>query len=137
VSPASKAIAVRWLKFNFVGGIGIGVQLATLALLVHVFKLPYLVATAAAVETAVLHNFVWHERFTWVDRTRDSQGRQIAGRLVRFHAGNGAISILGNLLLMRLLVGSLGLEPLIANSIAIAACALLNFAAGEWFVFRG
>jgi putative flippase GtrA len=137
MSPGSKAIAVRWLKFNFVGGIGIGVQLAMLGLLVHVFKLPYLVATVAAVETAVLHNFIWHERFTWVDRTRDSQGRQIAGRLLRFHAGNGAISIVGNLLIMRLLVGAFGLEPLVANGIAIAACALLNFAAGEWFVFRG
>ena len=137
MSPSSKAIAVRWLKFNFVGGIGIGVQLAMLGLLVHVFKLPYLVATAAAVETAVLHNFIWHERFTWVDRTRESHGRQIAARLLRFHAGNGAISIVGNLLLMRLLVGAFGLEPLVANGIAIAACALLNFAAGEWFVFRG
>jgi putative flippase GtrA len=125
------------LKFNFVGGIGIGVQLSVLGVLVHVFKLPVLVATAVAVETAVLHNFVWHERFTWIDRTCDSQRRQIATRLVRFHAGNGAISLLGNLLLMQLLVGGFGLRPLVANGIAIAACALLNFVAGEWFVFRG
>jgi len=136
MSPASKAIAVRWLKFNFVGGMGIGVQLATLALLVHVLRMPYLWATVVAVETAVLHNFVWHERFTWLDRTRSSTARQVGARLVRFHAGNGAISIVGNVLLMRLLVGAFGLEPLIANGIAIAACALLNFAAGEWFVFR-
>ena len=25
----------------------------------------YLVATALAVEGAVVHNFLWHERFTW------------------------------------------------------------------------
>lgn len=136
MSPSTKAMAVRWLKFNFVGGIGIGVQLATLALLVHVLEIPYLIATVAAVETALLHNFVWHERFTWLDRTRASHPRQVAGRLLRFHAGNGVISLVGNVLLMRLLVGVFGLEPLIANAIAIAACALLNFAAGEWFVFR-
>ena len=137
MSPSSKAMAVRWLKFNFVGGIGVGVQLAMLALLVRVFRMPYLPATALAVETAVLHNFVWHERFTWVDRTRQSHARQVAERLLRFHAGNGAISIVGNLLLMRALVGGFGVEPLLANGIAIAVCALANFAAGEWFVFRG
>lgn len=129
-------LARRWFKFNFVGGIGIAVQLATLALLVHVLRVPYLLATFGAVEAALLHNFIWHERFTWIDRTRASRPRHVAARLLRFHMGNGAISILGNLLLMRLLVGGVGLPPLVANGMAIAACALLNFAAGEWFVFR-
>jgi putative flippase GtrA len=57
-------------------------------------------------------------------------------RLVRFHAGNGAISILGNLALMRLFVGSLHIHHYVASGLAIALCALLNFAASEWFVFR-
>ena len=50
----------RWLKFNAVGAIGIVVQLAALAVLKGLLRLPYLTATALAVETAVLHNFVWH-----------------------------------------------------------------------------
>ena len=63
----------RWLKFNFVGAVGVGVQLAMLALLVSGLGLGYMVATALAVETAVLHNFVWHERFTWADRTSSGE----------------------------------------------------------------
>ena len=59
---------LRWLKFNFVGLIGIGVQLLALALLKSGLHLNYLLATALAVETAVVHNFLWHERFTWRDR---------------------------------------------------------------------
>src|SRR5262249_5938975 len=93
-APAVTPLAVRWLKFNFVGGIGIGVQLASLSMLVNILHVPYMPATALAVEAAVLHNFLWHERFTWRDRARPSQ---VAARLVRFHAGNGVISILGNL----------------------------------------
>lgn len=54
----------RWLKFNAVGGIGIGVQLVVLAGLKSGLELNYLLATAVAVEVAVLHNFFWHERFT-------------------------------------------------------------------------
>lgn len=134
-----KALAIRWLKFNFVGGLGILIQLGCLALLVSGLHLGYLPATALAVETAVLHNFVWHERFTWKDRTKvvvHSRVRDVAMRLLRFHAGNGAVSILGNLALMRLLVGAMHIRYLLANGITIAICSLANFAASEWFVFR-
>ena len=128
-----KRLALRWLKFNLVGAIGIAVQLGALALL-RVW-MNYLVATAAAVEIAVLHNFVWHERFTWKDRPGGRRERLL--RLLRFHLGNGTVSILGNIGLMWFLVGRLHMKQLIvANSIAIAICAFLNFALGEWFVFR-
>jgi len=132
-------LAIRWLKFNFVGGLGIPVQLACLGLLVSGLHVGYLTATALAVETAVLHNFIWHERFTWKDRTGQvvhSRVRDVGMRLLRFHAGNGAVSILGNLALMRLLVGTLHVRYLLANMVTIAICSLLNFAASEWFVFR-
>ena len=129
-------LAGRWLKFNFVGGLGIGVQFGCFALLSSGFRLHYLLATPLAVEAAVLHNFVWHERFTWKDRTRDLPGaRHVAIRLARFHAGNGAISTLGNLGLMRLFVGWLHLNPYLATGLSITICSLLNFAASEWFVF--
>ena len=87
-------------------------------------------------ELAVLHNFVWHERYTWKDRVGRSRGETL-GRLVRFHLSNGLISLLGNLALMRLLVGTLRVNPLAANLAAIALLSLANFAASHWFVFRG
>ena len=129
-----KVLALRWLKFNFVGGLGIAIQLGTLAILKDVLHLHYLAATALAVEIAVLHNFAWHQRFTWNDR--EGSGRTVLFRLLRFHLGNGLISILGNVALMRLLAGSFHLHYLIANLISIALCSLANFAASEWFVFR-
>ena len=55
-----RSITMRWLKFNLVGGIGIAVQLLALVLLKAVLQVNYLVATALAVETAVIHNFLWH-----------------------------------------------------------------------------
>ena len=128
-------LAVRWLKFNLVGALGIVVQMGAFALLFSALHLNYLAATALAVETAVLHNYVWHERYTWKHLPRGS-ARDVALRLARFHAGNGAISILGNLALMRLFVGSLHVQHYLASGLSIALCALLNFAAGEWFVFR-
>ena len=57
------ATLVRWLKFNAVGAAGIVLQLAVLLALKSGLHVSYLMATALAVEAAVVHNFFWHERF--------------------------------------------------------------------------
>ena len=124
---------VRFFKFNGVGVIGFALQLGVLAVLLRL-GVHYLAATALAVELAVLHNFAWHERWTWRDRAAGTGGK--AGRLWRFHAANGLISLAGNLLLMRLLVGLVGMPPVPANLLSVLLCALVNFAASDRFVFR-
>ena len=134
MKPALTWVAglVRWLKFSLVGIVGMGVQLGALFLLTaHV---NYLISTALAVETAVVHNFLWHQRFTWRDRGR-THIWQTFRRLLRFNAGNGAISLVGNVVLMRLLVGELHLKVMIANLISIAVCALANFIVSDRWVF--
>jgi len=133
--------AGRWVKFNVVGAIGIGVQLAVLGFLTAL-NMNYLLATALAVESAVLHNFGWHERFTWRDRVAlvnpaiATRACESAVRLLRFNLSTGAVSIGGNLLFMRLLVGQADLPPVIANVLSIAACSLLNFLVSDRWVFR-
>jgi hypothetical protein len=52
----------RWFVFNIVGGLGVVVQLTALIWFTGWLGLNYLFGTALAVEAAVLHNFVWHER---------------------------------------------------------------------------
>jgi putative flippase GtrA len=123
----------RWLKFNTVGAIGIGVQLAALAILKSLLHVEYLWATALAVEAAVLHNFVWHERWTWKGRIGK---KGVLLRLARFNLTTGAMSIGSNLILMRLLVGQFHMPYLAANLLAIAATSIANFLLSEWFVFR-
>jgi putative flippase GtrA len=132
---------VRFLRFNGVGLIGFALQLGVLAVLLRL-GVHYLLATALAVELAVLHNFVWHERWTWRDRPAAAEGPSTwlgtgrQGRLWRFHASNGLISLAGNLVLMRLLVGLLGMPAVPANLVAVLLCALVNFTASDRFVFR-
>ncbi len=125
---------VRWLKFNAVGGLGIGVQLTVLLTLKSGFRLNYLLATALAVEAAVVHNFLWHERYTWADRVQPSWIKSVP-RLLRFNLTTGAVSIAGNLAVMKLLAGIGHLNYLAANGIAIVVCSLLNFLLSEEWVF--
>jgi putative flippase GtrA len=74
------ATLVRWCKFNLVGVVGISVQFGVLFLLKSGLRFNYLAATVLAVEAAVVHNFFWHERFTWADRTKSELVRPSFGR---------------------------------------------------------
>jgi putative flippase GtrA len=129
---STRRTGIRWLKFNAVGAGGIGVQLAALAILKSGLHLDYLLATALAVEAAVIHNYLWHERFTWADRTRGSSW----GRFAKFNLTTGMFSILGNVLLMRALVGGAHLNYFMANVITIATCSIVNFLVSDRFVFE-
>lgn len=125
----------RWMSFNAVGALGFVLQLGTLAVLKGGLGLDYLVATGLAVEVSVLHNFLWHERWTWADR-RSPDGERVAERLARFHGATAVISIGGNLGLTWLLVSQTGLHYLLANIVAVGGCSILNFMASDNIVFR-
>jgi putative flippase GtrA len=156
---------VRWLRFNFVGGMGILVQFVLLYFMKSVLHFDYLAATALAVEAAVVHNFFWHERYTWADRVEPSWRRStprpsgaaaqnlLGGlfaalkrcatqrsssftRFLRFNLTTGGVSIVGNLVLMRVMVGVGHMNYLVANGIAIVLCSLANFLVSEEWVFQ-
>ena len=135
------SMLARWCKFNVVGGMGIAVQFGGLFLLKSVLHFNYLAATAIAVELAVVHNFVWHEQFTWSDRTKlkdhaQPRWRRSLPRFLRFNLTNGVVSILGNLALMKAMVGQAHMNYLFANAIAITLCSLANFLMSETWVFE-
>jgi putative flippase GtrA len=115
----------RWLRFNAVGIVGSGVQLLALSMMLR-WHVHYLVATALALETALLHNYVWHRRWTWAGQ---------AGSLWRFHLSNGLVSLASNLLLMRILKGAMGLPAIPSNLAAITLTSFLNFTFASRWVF--
>jgi len=122
----------RGIRFVSVGAGGFIVQAATLQGLVSLFGTPYPLATALAVEAAILHNFLWHERWTWADRPAPGQRLE---RLLRFNGTTALISIAGNVALMALLVEYLRLPVLLATLLAVLALSLPNFLSADRFVF--
>jgi putative flippase GtrA len=132
--PANSALK-RWVVFNSVGAMGILVQMGILLLLTYGFAINYLLATGLGVESAVLHNFAWHQHWTWADRPLNSK-RMVLGRIVSFHLTNGALSLAGNLILTRLLVEMLQWNHILANAVAILVCSIFNYFSGDRIVFR-
>lgn len=123
----------RWWKFNLVGAMGSTLQLSLLAILNRWTRGHYLYATVAAVESTLLHNFAWHQRYTWCGRCCDSS---TIARLARFHFSNGLVSMLGNVMVMRFLVHDAHMPALLSNCVAILSCSIINFGVGDTWVFR-
>lgn len=119
--------------FVVIGAAGFVVQLLALASLTTFLQVPYALATAVAVESAVLHNFWWHNRWTWADRRAADD---LLVRLLRFHVSNGIVSLAGNVAITIGLVELLGLHPAVANSSAVVAISCANFVVADRWVFR-
>ena len=125
----------RWVTFNAVGVLGFCIQLSALWLFIVALRVSSLVATALAVETAVVHNFVWHQFLTWKDRISEKQYDWLK-RLFAFNLTNGAVSLAGNLFFAWLIVGRQRIWLLAANLFAIAVCSLINFVLSDRLIFR-
>ncbi len=127
---------MRWLKFNAVGLAGFAVQIGALRFFSLTLGWHYLLATALAVEAAIVHNFLWHQRFTWKDDAR-AGWRSSMQRFLEFNLSCGVLSLSGNLLLMRWLVGAIGLPQFLASLISVTACSVANFMVSDRFIFSG
>jgi len=138
-------VSGRFGRFILVGLLGAALQVLLILLFTKHFNILGALATPIAVEITIVHNFVWHERFTWIrvptltDGAPGGRGhrsiRQVARRLWRFHAGNGLISLAGNTILMYGLVECLEVPIVPATLAAIASLAFVNFLVADRWVF--
>src|SRR5262245_15254667 len=97
----------RAMKFGLVGAAGFAIQMMAVACLTATGWNPA-AATTLAVELAVLHNFCWHDRWTWGSI---ATGHSRATRFVRYHAATGLVSIAGNLVVTTAAIHVFGLDP--------------------------
>lgn len=132
MSRTSMNTFLRFGKFQLVGAMGMVVQLAALAFFNRWTNGHYLYASAAAIELALVHNFMWHSQYTWRDR-RDGATR--LRQFVRFQLSSGLVSMPGHLALMRLLVQRAHLPLLVSNVIAVLGCSMANFGVGNKWAF--
>jgi putative flippase GtrA len=124
----------RLTRWALVAVFGFGVQTAVLLLLVHAAGLHYLPALALAVTSAIVHNFVWHERWTWADRPAARAGTRVA-RFVRFTSVAALVSLAGGVALAALLIEWLHVPLAIANLATVLVLGLLNFAGADRLAF--
>jgi putative flippase GtrA len=124
----------RFGAFATVGALGFVLQVTALSLLTSLAHWMWLPATLVAVELAVVHNFLWHERWTWGEH-KTTPDPFFASRFARFNVANGLASVAGNIALMWLFVGWIGLPPVAANVLAVGVMSVANFVMADRWVF--
>lgn len=123
-------IAGRAVAFGIVGALGLVVQLATFGLVTRMTEWPLWLCTAVAVEVAIVHNTLWHRRWTWRHRRAGPWWRPFA----RFHVTNGALSLVATPLLVWWL-STVGQRAVVAHLVAVAVVGVANFLAADSWAF--
>jgi len=131
-ADSGRTLGRRLVIFYLVGAMGVGLQLGVLWTLTGAVGLGYLAATLIAVEVTILHNFLWHDWWTWADRPATLSA--VMRRLWRFNLTTGSLSIAGNIAVTAALV-QLGMHYLAANAVAIAVCSIATFIVSHRLVF--
>ncbi len=128
VMPAVVLDTCFWYKagkFILVGATGIVVNSLALAILYAGARLPLLLASAGAVEVAIIHNFLLDNR--WTFGRKDVSVRRFA----RFNLVS-VVALLVTTPTVWALVHYAGLQYLVANLLGIAAAGIVNFAGALW-----
>jgi len=126
----------RPLAFLAVASGGFLIQTTIVALLTQGSRVSAEAATAIGVELAVLHNFLWHERWTWGDR-RDSARWQWR-RFGAYQLATGATSLAGNVICVAIGVRAFAIDATVANVLAVALMSVANYLiADRWVFARG
>lgn len=88
-------VPVRFLMFGMVGGLGIGVHLATLSIGLHALALKFWIAQGTATIVAMTGNFLLNNVFTYRDQRL--RGRGLARGLLSFYliCSLGAVANVG------------------------------------------
>jgi putative flippase GtrA len=136
----------RTVRFLIVGALGFGVQIAVLETLTSLAGWFWLPATILSVEVAIVHNFLWHARWTWADAWAGRRrGFAVSGapfdtevvRFVHFNVASGLTSIAGNVALTALYAGALRVPVIAANGLAVLTMAVVNFVVADRWIFSG
>lgn len=122
----------RLLRFALVGASGVAVNTGVLGLLVEGPGLPLAAASVLAIETAIWNNFILNDLWTFHE---EKHRRPWWVRALAFHA-TAATAATINLGLLLALTAFAGLYYLIANLIAIAVAALVNYSVSALWTWR-
>lgn len=115
--------ATRFMKFAVVGLSGTAIHLGLFRLFTAHFGMQYMLSGVLALEAGLLSNYLLNNIWTFSDRR--FRFRQLGG-LGKYHvvAGGGIVI---NLLLLRLLTGTFGVDPFLASVAGIPPATAWNF----------
>ena len=123
----------EFIKYCFVGTVGMLVNVASYMLLNRYFQIPLQVASLIAIETSIVSNFLLNNY--WTFKTRPKQLSMIR-RLLNFHIAAGISGILFYYLLFLFLTTVLGIHDVISILLATTAGTISNYTINSLWTWR-
>lgn len=121
------------LRFGLVGLSGVVVNQGLLMLLHGRLGAPLLLSSLVAIEVSILTNFALNHSWTW--RVPFSEPGLLR-RAIQYHAAAVMAAFAGNVVILMGAVELFGVDYRIANLLGIAVGTVINFTAGEVWIFR-
>jgi dolichol-phosphate mannosyltransferase len=116
-----------------VGLSGVVVNQGLLMLLHGKAGAPLLPSSLLAIETSIVTNFLLNHVWTWRLSLRTPG---LLRRMLEYHASAVLAAFAGNVIVLMAAVELLGIDYRIANLLGIAVGTVINFTAGEIWIFR-
>lgn len=121
----------KFIRYFLVGGFAAGINLAIFAALVRGMDAPIYMAATISFVLATLANYLLSVRYVFVSGARFSRNREIVAVYLV-----SAVALLANQAILFALVDFAGIDPVLAQAVAIVALFLWNYAARHFYVFR-
>lgn len=133
MAELSRSMA-RFLRFGVVGATGVVVNQGLLMLLHGTLGAPLLISSICAIEVSIITNFLLNHVWTWRLSLRTPG---LLRRCLQYHAAAVMAAFAGNVIVLMVAVELFGVDYRIANLIGIVIGTVINFTAGELWIFRG
>ena len=122
----------EFIKFAFVGGSGVVVNMGLLYILTRLLDLRLEIASPIAIEVSILTNFTLNNMWTFSKRDTHVP---FWSRLFRYHLVTGLAGGV-NYLILLLLVRSFGLHDMISNLIGILVGTIITYSLNSLWTWR-
>ena len=132
-NPQRNALTGQFIRFALIGVSNTAVHYAVFALLVTLFSMQYLIASAIGYVCGLINSYLLNRSWTFRARARPMKRR--VGEFVRFGLVN-ALALTVNLLVMRGLVELMSVTPYISQLFAIGLALVVNFLGNRFWTFR-
>lgn len=124
----------RFITFTFVGLSGIVVNNAVLFYAREALQVPLALASLIAIQIAIVNNFVWNRKFTWIDRPMLGW-QAIRKGLIKFTLVSWVAGAL-NWVILLLLAHFFNIYYIFANLAAILVASIVNYFLNDLWTFR-
>ena len=128
-----KESMARFARFGVVGASGVVVNQGLLMLLHGGLGAPLLLSSISAIEISIITNFLLNHVWTWRLSLRVPG---VMRRCLQYHAAAVMAAFAGNVIVLMTLVEGFGVDYRIANLVGIGVGTVINFTAGELWIFR-